>query len=250
MPLTCVTMTGADDRTDPDRLLELSSKYPFVEWGVLIGSHTGPRFPSVAWIHRLVEVREQRVSNMRLSLHVCGKFLREIARDGKSSLGEYLGPQLAAFNRVQLNWHGEQQAPNVGRNVFAAFCHLGLSGWDPQLIFQLDGVNDEFWRACELRFSVSGLFDRSHGAGVAPGEWPEGSVEIPCGWAGGLGPDNLAEEIPRIDAKARKTRRYWIDMETKVRTNEEFDLVKVATCLEIAAPFTERALTGGNHEST
>jgi hypothetical protein len=245
MPLTCVTMTGADDMTSPDRLVEIWEVYPFVEWGILVGSSSGPRFPSVEWIKRLVEARERTGNLMRLSLHVCGRFLREIA-SGKSSLDEFLGPQMAAFQRVQLNWHGERQASQVGENILGAFCRLDGFGWDPQLIFQFDGVNDRLYEAAGRRFAVAGLFDRSHGAGVLPGEWPQASTEIPCGWAGGLGPDNLAEEIPRISDKSFAAMQFWIDMETKVRTDDdtEFDLARVSTCLEIAEPFTAGVLTG------
>ena len=37
MSLNCVTITGADDETDSQALQELSARYPFVEWGILIG---------------------------------------------------------------------------------------------------------------------------------------------------------------------------------------------------------------------
>lgn len=245
MPLTCVTMTGADDNTDPARLIDIWEVYPFVEWAILIGSSIGERFPSVGWIHRLVEAREKTGNLMRLSLHVCGKFLRGIA-DGKSSLGRHLGPQLAAFRRVQLNWHGWPQPTYVGENVLNAFCGLDNFGWNPQLIFQFDGMNDESWRPAGRRFTCTGLFDRSHGAGVVPDQWPQCSTELACGWAGGLGPDNLAEELPRIDARSRPGFDYWIDMETKVRTDDgaEFDLARVTTCLEIAKSFMAGALPG------
>lgn len=245
MPLTCVTITGADDCTDPERLLELWEEFPFVEWAILVGSSSGPRFPSVEWIKRLVEVRERTGNLMRLSLHVCGRFLREIAA-GKSSLDEYIGPQLAAFQRVQLNWHGEPQPRSVGENVLSAFCRLDGFGWEPQLIFQFDGVNDGLWEPAGRRFAVAGLFDRSHGAGVVPGEWPKASTDIACGWAGGLGPDNLATEIPRIAEKSWAAMQFWIDMETKVRSDngDELDLERVKRCLEIAEPFTAGVLTG------
>ena len=238
MPLTCVTMTGADDETSPWRLIEIAEAYPFVEWAILVGSNTGERFPSLKWIHELIEAHQQTGSKLHLSLHICGSFLREIAY-GKSSLADYLGPQLSAFQRVQLNWHGERQSLAVAENVLTAFSKLCDFGWEPQIIFQLDGVNDHLWEPASRRFACAGLFDRSHGAGVVPGEWPQCSEDIPCGWAGGLGPDNLAVEIPRITEKSWKALNFWIDMETKVRTDDgsEFDLARVSTCLEIAAPF-------------
>jgi len=238
MALNCVTITGADDSTDPKELQALSKEFPFVEWAILIGSSIRPRFPSVEWIAKLIECRYEVNNEINLSLHVCGLPLRDI-RGGRSGLEKALGPMLCAFRRVQLNWHGDRQHEIVGENVLSAFCHLGIGGWEPQLIFQLDGVNDDLWRPAARRFACSGLFDRSHGAGVLPGEWPEASIDIACGWAGGLGPHNLAEEIPKIAAKALPVRDYWIDMETHVRSEDDsiLDMAKVRQCLEICRPF-------------
>ena len=238
MALDCVTITGADDSTDPKELQALSKEFPFVEWAILVGSRAMNRFPSTEWISRLIQYRFDANSEMNLSLHLCGKPLRDVAF-GRSMLAGTLGSNLYAFSRVQLNWHGERQGEHVGENVLDAFCKLDAGGWDPQLIFQLDGVNDNLWRPASRRFLCSGLFDRSHGAGVLPGEWPEAMVDIACGWAGGLGPQNLAEEIPKIAAKALPVRDYWIDMETHVRSEDDsiLDMAKVRHCLEICRPF-------------
>lgn len=242
MALTCVTITGADDATDPAELVKIGTEYPFVEWAILIGSNVGPRFPSVAWIRELVKHREATDQRMNLSLHVCGKFLREIA-SGHSSLYGRISSDLYAFSRVQLNWHGWRQATEVGVGVYDAFRRLRSDSpnWNPRLIFQFDGVNDELWRPSGAMFRCAGLFDRSHGAGVLPDEWPEASTAIECGYAGGLGPDNLEQEIPKIAEKASKIRPHWIDMETRVRTDDDssMDLDRVRKCLEIAKPFVE-----------
>ena len=57
------------------------------------------------------------------------------------------------------------------------------------------------------------------------------------GYAGGLGPDNIESELQRIAAAAGDA-PFWIDMETRVRSDndEQFDLNKVRRCLEITAP--------------
>lgn len=242
MPLTKMTITGADDLTSVDDLIEISAAFPFVEWGILIGTHHGTeRFPSRDWIIQLVEASMHEAEPLNLSLHVCGQHLRDIA-NGSSQLDDFLSPQLFHFRRVQLNWHGERQQPNCSENILKAFCELDTFGWDPTLIFQLDGVNDLLFDAPSRRFACCGLFDRSHGAGVLPGEWPQCSTDIPCGWAGGLGPDNLAEEIPRITEKSWAALDFWIDMETHVRTGDHLDLDKVRQCLEIAQPFVDVAV--------
>lgn len=241
MPLTRVTITGADDRTDPKDLLAIMQRYPFVEWGILIGSSTGVRFPSLTWINRFAEAANLADRSANLSLHVCGKRLREIA-DGRSSLYNELGDDLFRFQRVQLNWHGKPQSPAVANNIIWAFTDLQKASccrWSPTLIFQLDGVNNELWHDVSMRFACAGLFDISHGAGVLPDDWPKASTEIPCGWAGGLGPENLASEIPKIRSVAIEAVDYWIDMETRVRSQcgTWLDIHKVTRCLEISEPF-------------
>jgi hypothetical protein len=248
MTLNCVTITGADDETDPEALQELSARYPFVEWGILIGSHIESRFPSVDWIHRLAQCRLHSNNAMKLSLHVCGRPLREIA-SGISHLDRTLGPTLYVFRRVQLNWHGLRMADSVSENVLKAFFGLDGFGWDPTLIFQLDGVNDQLFRESSRRFACVGLLDQSHGAGLLPNEWPSPHSLMACGWAGGLSPENLKAEIPRIAAKAHKAFNYWIDMETHVRTDDgqRLDLERVNQCLQIAAKFVDvdtAAVTG------
>ena len=56
------------------------------------------------------------------------------------------------------------------------------------------------------------------------------------GYAGGLGPDNLRTEIPKI-AEASGRHDFWIDMEGKVRDDSDrLDLSKVRRVLEICAP--------------
>ncbi len=47
-----VTVTGADDSINYYRLFELSEKYPFVEWGLLLSKNSEgyPRFPTWNWI--------------------------------------------------------------------------------------------------------------------------------------------------------------------------------------------------------
>lgn len=221
-----VTLTGADDSVSPSHLFALSEKYPFVEWGILVGSGFGKRFPSKTWIADLIEARCDSGNRMNLSLHICGKFLREIA-GGCSTLMDEFGMGIAAFDRCQLNWHGERQGA-IEENILKAFCQ-DLMPWEPEIIFQLDGVNDHLASAAMRRFRCSGLFDLSHGAGILPDEWPEPRIDMGCGYAGGLGPDNIEDQQHRIASVARGN--YWIDMETKLRTGRAFDLEKCESVL-------------------
>ncbi len=233
-----VTLTGADESVVPSQLMEISKEFPFVEWGILIGSHDGcSRMPSREWIHELCEQRLNMRSEVHLALHVCGKWLREIAA-GKSTLDDFLGPKLFCFARYQLNWHGEFWPRSTSENVLNAFCTMSSADFDPEIIFQLDGRNDSLTAGASRRFKVAGLFDQSHGAGVLPVVWPSPRTDCVCGYAGGLGPDNVVEQLKLIQKVAGQF-PFWIDMETKLYTDEKFDLEKCRSVLSQCAEFVE-----------
>ncbi len=234
MKLDRVTITGADDSISPASLIQITKKYPFVEWAILFSARRQgtPRYPSTPWISELLTLVPY--PNSRLSAHLCGRWVRDLVLCGKPTFWEqYAGVQL--FQRVQLNFHGQYHKADRDK-----FLHA-LRNHDHEYIFQHDGVNDalieEFAQDPVAR--IHPLFDRSGGAGILPGSWPR-PIGKYCGYAGGLGPDNLADELRRI-SDVTHGQRIWIDMETKVRSEADtlFDLAKVERCLELAKPFVE-----------
>jgi len=60
------------------------------------------------------------------------------------------------------------------------------------------------------------LVDNSGGRGITPETWSRPDTVKPVGFAGGLGPDNLATELPRIGDLLQGD-HWWIDMESKLR---------------------------------
>ena len=238
-----VTLTGADNSVlQPGALSALSLEFPFVEWGILFsfsqnGSH---RFPDAKWMSRFIN--EVQGTEFKRCLHLCGRVVRDL-------LAGHFEPPLpalvAAFQRVQLNFHAET-IPIDAKKFHAALRSLG----DVQFIFQLDehkgheyleaiyGENDE------TSVDAVPLFDASGGAGIVAKEWPKpeymrtDSAYVYHGYAGGLGPNNIHREICRISEAAGKC-RHWIDMETKIRSDDDsvFDLQKCRDVLELAAPF-------------
>jgi hypothetical protein len=102
-----------------------------------------------------------------------------------------------------------------------------------QIIIQYDDVNNKLLEiALKHGINAAPLFDLSHGAGVLPKSWPK-PVALYCGYAGGLSPENLEEQIQKIK-KAARGRRYWIDAETKLRTEPYFDSLKCTQFLGVA----------------
>lgn len=66
-------------------------------------------------------------------------------------------------------------------------------------------------------------FDASGGRGIAPASWPAppAGPKVRVGYAGGLGPDNVAEVIGVL----KQSPGAWIDMETRIRNEQDaFDI--------------------------
>ena len=221
-------MTGADDSVEPEALISLTEKYPFVEWGILFsGSRQGsPRYPSQSWIEKLAGLSQK----LPLSAHLCGKWVRDLVLDANISWWNKYGPISSIFARVQLNFHGQFHT------ACPSFSRI-LKDLEHDFILQHDGVNDATILELGASLSVFPLFDRSGGAGVVPAAWPKPIWKYQ-GYAGGLGPDNIEEELGRIGDAAGDS-RVWIDMETRIRSSGDavFDLQKVETCLRKSAPF-------------
>ena len=85
------------------------------------------------------------------------------------------------------------------------------------------------------------LFDTSSGAGRSPAEWPAAVEGRFCGYAGGLGPENLKAELEYLDYFLPEDAVVWVDMESNIRDNKQgrstFSIDKVLQCAEISAPF-------------
>lgn len=246
MILDRVTFTGADDSVDPQELVRLSDRFPFVEWGILFSRARlgSPRYPSQTWLTVLRHCVEDR--SLKLSAHLCGRWVRDFVISARFTwLQEF--PTLAPlFQRVQLNFHGEYHQRGAGfETMLLAHSEREATTTRPaqpgkRFIFQCDGVNDEVVRDLATWGCAVPLFDTSGGAGVVPNGWPPSWPGIYCGYAGGLSPDNVLEELKRIEGAAGPE-RVWIDMERRVRSEDDtkFDIAKVHRVLEQVAPMVK-----------
>jgi hypothetical protein len=240
MKLKVVTITGADDSIDPHELAKLSQEFPFVEWAILLSKKQmgNKRFPSTEWMTEL----KKDADKLQLAGHLCGSWLRvNLMNFGDIEFTKEI-PLWDDFQRIQLNFHAEKT--DLSEEALKA---LRNQTWHKkkQFIVQMDGVNNDLYK--NLLFAgvlTSGLFDTSHGAGVLPSTgWPDVIPSINPhtyrGYAGGLSPDNIEEQLIKLESAVGDD-LVWVDMETKVRSHNDmqFDLNKVRTCLEIAKKWT------------
>jgi len=247
-----IVFTGADDATAPESLLPLSKEYPFVEWGVLVAKNEieEPKYPSVSWLERWLNFRDEQKKqgfDIDFSIHICNEWAEEIAFGGSGAFDK-MGHILSRVPRLQLNFARFLDDKLNKEKLFAL-----LKGKDQEFVFQLPSFSyiDLVLEARKQGIRAFAFFDPSAGQGISPsGGWPNPpSVNIPVGFAGGLGPLNLQAALntisklssyelePSVELPADHVREYWVDMETNVRTDGKFDLEKVHTCLKIAKPF-------------
>ncbi|MEY8802152.1 hypothetical protein AB9K35_17885 [Leisingera sp. XS_AS12] len=197
-----ITFTGADDNTDIGDLLALAESHA-VEFAILFSpSREGSaRFPRQEWIEAV-----QR-SGLRLAAHICGGWARQIVEEGRSEIDG----RLKGFARVQIN---TAKAVDPGRIHSWAKSAGRQSGQQIEPILQCRGPFPDDPR-------VSWLYDPSGGRGISPASWPDIPGEtVRFGYAGGLGPDNVAEVLAMLP----EHEGGWIDMESRVRNGcDEFD---------------------------
>jgi len=248
MKLFCVTLTGADDNTDPAKLLELSRRFPFVEWGILLseGRAGSGRYPEGKWLRELHDAiydlpwRPQR----GFAAHLCGKTMRKVV-SGDDTWGDHhwLSPSNVAtmFSRFQLNFSARREGydEEVLNSLFSRWLYAFAKPMITQEHAGNDGVTEilqdqdqTHYRSYRLH---QVLHDASGGRGVAPDVVPQPVAGMLNGYAGGIGPDNVIDRLNAVEAAVG--RGYcWIDMENSLRDeNDQFDLDRATSVLEQVA---------------
>ncbi len=225
MKLTRVTFTGIDLWTDLQRLSDISQKHPYVEFGLLLSKdwqENGPRFPDPDIIWKLANIWSNQP--FHLSLHLCGELAIAAAKGDYTILDTMIAPNLfSIFERVQLNLDSKpmfdvlHRMSKTDKEVIvqmrtAALCQQFLKGGSP------DGM--------------SYLIDFSGGRGLDTPVEVVNVSGIHVGYAGGIGPENVEAKL-RTLLEYPSDGEFWIDMETRVRTEEKFDLDKVEEVLRI-----------------
>ena len=201
--LSTVTLTGADDLVAPHELRDLSKQHGMVEWGILYdrAQEGGERFPTTTWINRFLKECPQS----RRSLHLCNEAVHAFVAGDKEVVS-----LAAKFNRVQLNLF-QQRSP-----VEADALEAAIRAFNRPVLLPYNGQNDALIEELQAP-NLQIIFDKSGGRGVLPGTWPQPLPGRSCAYvyAGGLSPENLTYELPKILEQA-KGHKVGIDLETSL----------------------------------
>ena len=232
---------GADDSVDPDLMALISAQHPYVEWGVLFRPDLEgkPRYATPAWVDRLAAVKKTAGSCMRLAGHLCGARVPQVLA-GDSSFVQEVAKK--GFGRVQVNATAINGVDTSRLTEGAIGLRKAmLETPDVEWIVQLNDETRPLWDgliAAGAPPNMSVLYDASCGTGVLASSFPAPHDTIPCGYAGGMGPDNIAQVLPGV-AAAAAGREVWVDMESSLRAtqdgNDVFSIDKCYRCIKNAA---------------
>lgn len=228
-----VTITGADDNTPIAKMIELSKKHPFVEWGILFSPKRigEDRYPSHDWIKGLAD----RCTTLRMnfSAHLCGSYTSKMLYGDFKTTEIIIDQYSKLFSRYQLNF-------NAQNSSWTAEFFAMLASADSRFILQFNKSNLQICEKIINKYKLTNvdfLYDASGGNGILPEKYEAPIADHYTGYAGGLSPDNIEEAIEKINtASARILQGVWIDTESGVRTDGKLDMDKVDRFLAICAP--------------
>jgi phosphoribosylanthranilate isomerase len=103
--------------------------------------------------------------------------------------------------------------------------------------------------ACDPPSNMSVLFDSSCGQGIEITVLPAQPADIPCGYAGGIGPENISLVLEMVMDQSeyiRGSKPVWIDMESSLRVAQSdrmvldqdvFSIDKCFACIKMGVFF-------------
>lgn len=235
MNIKYCTFTGVDKLTDISRVIDMSKKYSFIEWAILYSPtkyHSSERYPYPEFILKFLETTA--LNNINIAIHFCGSSIDNIIKEN-----DYEKELLNVINklqyRVQLNFNQKIQNIDLDRLLKILPLYPNI-----QFITQHNKSNLTVYKKFSKHLKkYSVLFDSSGGRGIELSKIPMPFKGIFCGYAGGLGPDNLKNELEIISLAAQNN-NIWIDMESNIRNIRWLDLDKCQICAEIVNEFNNK----------
>lgn len=244
MKIKYVTCSGADEKTNIPNLLKLMEDYPIGEIGVQI-SHDkafkgSPRFE---WIENLAQSISNSQSNINAALHVNKLWTVEFCEGFIApELGSFLGLKkkngTPIFNRIQLNFLiGREKSPSVDKVIETMKLFP-----KQRFIFSYNIKNASFIK--EL-YDEGVMFDNLYDFSFGEGQQPEsrGPIVFPDrlqGYAGGLSPDNIYDELTKISKLVPKDAYIYIDAQRHLEDKETFNISKARKFITNALKWQEK----------
>jgi hypothetical protein len=222
MKLKCVTCSGANEHTNVEKLVDLFYNYnDRASIGIQVsGKKASFGMARYWWIKALhYHLKEQEI-NLNIALHLNLDWVeRFCSGDVPDEVEHFLSLNFADgepfIRTIQLNFMiGREERPKV-----ETVARMIKKYPDQTFVLSYNDANAEFIKqlyATDVRFEL--LYDSSFGEGIVPkNRLAPVFADIPQGYAGGLSPENVAEEIDKINKVIPSNGQFSIDAEGKLK---------------------------------
>lgn len=229
--LILISFVGVDEKTNLDDIDNFKSDFP-CEWSVLfsdsksVGNYA--RYPSYDFCKKFLEWGKSR--GWITSLHLCGSVIERYIKQDKDVMD-----LCADAHRIQLNIN-IKNFPDYEQ--FSDDLIKVIKNHNHEAIMQQNKTKELFnkvflAKAKELPSrNVNLLHDGSGGFGREISQVLPPDTRHFTGYAGGIKPENVARIVDLIEKNNPNQLKYYIDMESGVRTDNIFSLEK---CRQIVA---------------
>ncbi len=189
-----ITLTGVDEHTDIDSIQSIDAEFGFL----FSVTNKGGRYPSGDF----TSAATARLS--RSAVHICGRSARNELVHG------WLDELVSNAQRIQVNGILDFKYVEKVCRMFP----------DKTIITQHTIENAHLLAIQSDNHAL--LIDGSGGKGLLPETWRRPSTGKAVGFAGGLGPDNLQNEVKKFAPLA--IGEWWVDMESSLRIADRFNV--------------------------
>jgi hypothetical protein len=221
MKIKKIVVSGANEYTEIGEMFALARTFPFVEFGIQVSGFKAAMGTSRwRWLQRLITSQQKGKYHLNLALHLNQDWVESFCEgrpcvEVESLLAQKYSGREPVFQRVQLNFKvGREKTPDLDaleRLIHKYLWHrfiLSDNESNAAVIKKLHGRH--------LRFDC--LYDSSHGEGISAKEWKAPRYKrVFQGYAGGLSPENIRQELDRIAAVVPEEREIFIDAEGRLK---------------------------------
>lgn len=242
MKLRKITCSDMREHNEIDEIINLGTRYPMAEFAIQAHpSKFMANMPRYVWFDTLLHAA--RDTDVQIAMHVNSQWRTELCHgkvpyelrcmwnmrhnNGKPIIG-----------RVQININGGQDIYRFYASKVADVIRAY-----PDIEFILQYTQKQATRLQRLDKTgevFSTLFDASGGRGKLPNAWiAPAFTNHQMGYSGGLSPENVAENLAKIDSVLPRDYETWIDAEGKLKdpVTKQFDTARAETYIQNALKY-------------
>jgi hypothetical protein len=242
MKLEKITCSDMREHNEIDEIINLGTRYPMAEFAIQAHlSKFQGHMPRYIWFDTLLHAA--RTTNVQLAMHVNSQWRTELCLGRVPyelrrmwNMKRYNGKPI--IGRVQININGGEDYFRFYANKVADIIRAY-----PDIKFILQYTPKQAKRLQRLDktgASFSILFDASGGNGKLPDKWITPALPgHQMGYSGGLSPENIAENLAKIDSVLPRDYKTWIDAEGKLKDQitKQFDTARAELYIQNALKY-------------